>query len=271
MRTKLTIICLLLLSVATSKSQSQHTSIKDSSATTRPHFNLEVTTTTTTTTTREEKKSPNKWCPDMAKYQGFHLNYNGLISGLNSMSLPSDARYLDQTTKSIGVELNFGNLILYSSGCFGVVSGMGLESNNFRFSNNITLGKDAQGRIIPIDYGEEYGVELSKSKLTTTYLNIPLLFQFNLSRARHNRGWISFGAVCGMKLQSYTKVKSCERGIEKNFNDQNISNFHLGFQVMVGYGHMGFMAKYYPQSIFKKDMGPNVQQVNVGLVFLLND
>lgn len=216
-----------------------------------------------------------KWGWAGGKYIGINIMYNGLVSGLGSMNLPSNAQYMTQTTKSIGVDLNLIDGVLFSSGCFGIVSGLGLEINNFRFANNISLTRDKDGYTIPDNSYTERGINLSKSKLTTTYLNVPLLFQFQIGRTPYKKEsdcWISVGIVGGIKLQSYTKVMYSHEGRDvkkKEFNNQNIANFHLGFQASIGfYSGFNVTAKYYPQSIFRSDFGPHVEQVSIGIGYV---
>lgn len=215
-----------------------------------------------------------KWKWHEGKYMGVNLMYSGLVGNLGNMSLPSDAQYMTSGTKSIGVDINLIDGVLFSSGCFGIVTGLGLEINNFRFTNNISLTRDANGYLIPDNSYTERGIELSKSKLTTTYLNVPILFQFQIGRNSYNRRsdcWLSFGVVGGIKLQSYTKVKYSHEGADfkkKDFNNQNVANFHLGFQASVGfYSGFNITAKYYPQSIFRKGAGPDLEQVSIGIGF----
>lgn len=214
-----------------------------------------------------KKRQDAHWRWDAGKFMGVNIMYSGLVQNLSNMQLPDDASSLALLPKSIGVDINFIDMVIYSYRRFGIVSGMGIESNNFRFSNNVSLAMDANGRTIIDNSFTERGIHLTKSKLTTTYLNIPLLFQLHLGSGenRHSGGFISAGAIVGCRLQSYTKTDSRELGKEKHFSDFNLRNFHVGFQATVGYGGFNLTAKYYPQSIFRTGFGPQIQQVNIGI------
>lgn len=216
---------------------------------------------------------PKRWKWHGGHWAGIGIYYNGLVENLGNLSLPDGAGYLRQTPKSIGVNVNFADLVLVSNRHFGLITGIGLEMNNFRFDKNISLTQDIDGNIIP-DYSyDEAGIELRKSKLTTVYLNIPLLVEFQFGRSRNGQrapGFVNFGVVGGVRLQGHTKVKYRDDGMHtrKQHEGLNLRNFHCGVECNVGYKWVALSARYYPQSIFISGKGPDVQQVNIGLSFM---
>lgn len=210
-------------------------------------------------------KKRTKWRWDQGKFAGFNLFYNGLISASNTMS-PISSGDMQLSNKAIGVDINLIDFVIFSHKGFGIVSGLGLESNNFRFQRNISLTKDEAGATVIDNSYNDRNIHLTKSKLTTTYLNVPLLFQFRFDKInRANKGWFSIGVVGGLRLQSYTKVKAPEIGKVKKFDDFNLQNFHYGFLCSIGFSNFSINAKYYPHSIFNRGYGPDLQQFNVGL------
>lgn len=211
----------------------------------------------------EQKKSGNRWQWDAGHWSGIGIMYNGLVENLGNLYKPQDAMWMTQSTESIGVDLNLVDVTLFSSGCFGIVTGLGFEFNNFRFDQNVTLGNDENGYVVPDWSYRDAGIELSKTKLTTSYLQIPLLFEFQFGHKR--RTWINAGVVGGLLIDAHTKVMWGENGKEKRYRGLNLNNFHYGFEVAFGHGIFGLRAKYYPQSIFRPGQGPQVQQVNIGL------
>lgn len=211
---------------------------------------------------------PKRWKWHGGHYAGFGLSYNGLVQNLGTMTLPSDAKFMQQTPKSIGVNINLIDFTIVSNRHFGLITGLGLEVNNFRFDRNMTLTQDANGQIVP-RYFED--INLSKSKLTTTYLNIPLLAEFQFGRSKKGKmlGYVNFGVTAGIRLEGHTKYKSKDTGVQKQHGDLNLRNFHYGAEINIGYSHYGIFARYYPHSIFINDGGPNVQQVNIGVLFTI--
>lgn len=210
--------------------------------------------------------SRNTWNWDEGHYMGGSVNYNGL-TGLEGTAF-------EQDTKSIGVDINLIDFVLFSYRSFGIFTGLSIESNNFRFRNSISLKVDENNVAVPDFQYRDAGITLDKSKLTTTYLNVPLLFEFRLGNRSNghnstwNNGWVNFGAVVGLRLQSYTKVKLPDGTKIKNFDDFNLRNIHWGAMVGFGYGPLAFTAKYYPQSIFRKGEGPATEQFSFGIGFM---
>lgn len=216
-----------------------------------------------------------RWKWHGGHWAGVGIYYNGLVQSLGHLSLPSGAGDLRQSARSIGVNVNLADLVIVSNRHFGLITGLGLEMNNFRFDRNIGLTTDAEGATV-VDYSyAERGIELSKSKLTTVYLNIPLLAEFQFGRGKYGKrspGFVNFGLVGGVLLQGHTKIQYTDpqggKHTDKQHKDLNLRNFHYGAQVNVGYKWVAVSATYYPQSIFAKDLGPDVQQVNIGLSFM---
>lgn len=221
---------------------------------------------------RDASRPPKRWKWRGGHWAGVGIYYNGLVQNLGSLSLPDGAGYLRQTPRSIGVNVNFADLTLVSNRHFGLITGLGLEMNNFRFDENVALTRDETGYIIP-DYSyDAEGIDLRKSKLTTVYLNIPLLVEFQFGRSKAGRkcpGFVNFGVIGGVRLQGHTKVKyrdaDGDMHTKKQHGRLNLRNFHYGVEFNVGYKYVALSARYYPHSIFASDEGPNVQQVNIGL------
>ena len=202
-------------------------------------------------------------------WAGIVLSYNGLIGDLGNFSLPDDAEFLSQSPKSIGVSVN---LIDYTLGCsrkVGFVTGLGFEFNNFRFDNNIGL-KRVDGVTVPDYQYDERGIHLQKSKLVTCYMNIPILFEVQLGR--HNNFFINGGVIGGWRMSAHTKIKADDAQLKGKYKDHGnlgLRNLHYGYTLNFGYDHLAISAIYYPQSIFRKNQGPQVQQFNIGLTLLM--
>lgn len=202
-------------------------------------------------------------------WAGFGIHYSGLITNLSDMTLPADAEYLSQSAKSIGVTLNPIDYTLLKSRHVGLVTGLGVEFNNFRFDNNITL-KQENGVTLPDYQYENQNIKLSKSKLYTCYLNVPLLVEFQMGR--HNNFFINVGVVGGWRIGTHTKIKASDPRLNGKFKDNgnfNLRNFHYGYTLNFGYNHFAISATYYRSTLFKDQKGPRVQQINVGLALIL--
>lgn len=202
-------------------------------------------------------------------WAGITLHYNGLVKGLSSLSAPSDAPYLSLETKSIGVALNPFAVTLLHGRRVGLLTGLGFEFNNFRFDQNVTLKRE-NGITGPDWQYRDKDIKLSKSKLFTCYMNIPLLVEVQLGR-RH-KCFINAGMIGGMNIGSHTKIKSNSpqfNGTEKSHSNLGLRNFHYGYTVNIGYSSFALSLIYYESGLFRPSEGPRVRQVNVGLSILL--
>ncbi len=217
-------------------------------------------------------KNKHKWWWDQAHYNGVTLKYDGLVGGLDNLNLPTSTSWMSQSNRLItGVELNFLDAVLWGKGCFGIFTGAGLEMNNYYFSSGVTLGNDPTTGFITPDYSYVNGeAGVKYSKLSTTYLKVPLGFEFQFGG--RNRGssqpwWINVAAVGGVRINAHTKVKENDKAKHKNHDNLNIPRFRYGIEASIGYEGIGLTASYYPQSIFTPAGGPDVKQVSIGLSF----
>ncbi|HEY3390764.1 MAG TPA: outer membrane beta-barrel protein, partial [Prolixibacteraceae bacterium] len=130
-------------------------------------------------------------------------------------------------SKSLEVGINF---LRYSIGLqkekrnIGLVTGLGLTFNDYRFSNAYTIEND-NGFIKPLLLDK---TQLTKSKLSTTYLTVPLLLEFQIPVNGHEKKlYISGGVIGGLKVGSHTKVDIY--GDKAHIRDDfNINPFRYG-------------------------------------------
>jgi len=166
--------------------------------------------------------------------------------------------------KSIEVNIN---LFKYSIALqkkktnIGLVTGLGLNFNNYRFSNNFTL-KNELGTIVPVPITD---AKLEKTKLSTGYLTVPLLLEFQLPK--ETGIWMSMGLIGGMKMGSHTKVKIAGTK-SKDHNDFNINPFRGGATARLGFKGFNIFGTYYFTPFFKDGRGPAMEPFTIGLGLL---
>ncbi len=211
------------------------------------------------------KVKGNRWF-DFSKdghWAGINVNYSGLIGGLDHWAMPAGAESMATEANSIGVQFNLFDMTFYRYRSLVLFTGLGVEINNFRFSDNVTLRSD-NGVTLPEPVVFE---DVAKSKLVTTYLNLPVMAE--LSLGGKGKGYVNFGGVVGWRMSGHTKVKYEMGGqtykLKQDAKDLNLANFHAGICIGGGYSHFGLAVSYYPTQIFKDGHGPYVQQVNIGI------
>ena len=203
-------------------------------------------------------------------WAGFELGVNTYVKDGFSFGLPEDEQFMElNTTKSTNVNINF---IQYSLGIandrFGLVTGLGLQMNNYRFDNNNSI-TEVDGVIVELPYPEN----LSKSKLSMTYLTAPVMFeaQFGDSKKRSRRLHVAAGVIGGLHLRSHTKVMYKDAGKkikDKARDDFNLNPFTYGVVFRMGYRAINLYANYNFSSLFKKDQGPELYPFTVGITLV---
>lgn len=205
---------------------------------------------------------------------GFKGSWSGFSMGLSnfmdkdfSLSRVASEEYMDLNTgKSWNMNLNFAQYsINFIGNKFGLVTGLGLEWNYYRFDNDNSILEAADGQIGERVLDANWNVE--KSKLSTTYATLPLLLEVH-SSSNQNKGVVfAAGGIGGLKLGSNTKIIYKEDGNknkDKTKDDFNLAPFRYGVHARLGVGDWVIYGTYYFTSIFEKDKGPELYPISVG-------
>lgn len=203
-------------------------------------------------------------------WKGFEMGLNNFSTEGSSLTLPASDNFMNLNTgKSWNVNINF---LQYGLGLvgnnIGIVTGLGLELNDYRFDNNNTVMKDPNGMIVE----DPYVLPLEKSKFATSYLTVPLLLEFQVPAGKRNkRLFFSGGVIGGLKIGSHTKVVYREDGNRQKVKDRgdfNLSPLRYGVTARVGYRALKVFANFYLTPLFEDDAGPELYPFSVGLVFI---
>ncbi|GHE37234.1 outer membrane beta-barrel protein [Sphingobacterium griseoflavum] len=172
-----------------------------------------------------------------------------------SFSLSADNQFLDYSKAS-----NFGfdvaQVGLRFNDLFKIYVSTGFEWNYLRLKNDIILDT----KEVPLTYAESE-TDYRKNVFTSTYLRLPLTFEFRSRKNRHgDRAKIAVGAMSGILLKGTQRLKSEEFGKQKFRDNYNLASFQYGAFARVGYKSMGLFAKYYLNDMFENS--PNQQSLN---------
>lgn len=213
--------------------------------------------------------------------KGFRGHWAGFEMGVNGFTDEDYSTYpnemndfmeLDQA-KSLAVNLNFLQYdisLQKERNTIGLVTGLGLEWNNYRFDRNISLSSDGSGLIQPVELNSDWNVK--KSKLTSLYLTVPLLMEFQIPvKYNTRRVHMSAGLVGGLRLGSHTKIKYRTNGNthkDKDHDDFNLRTLRYAAQVRMGYRSLNFFATYGLTDLFEKNDGPVLNPFTVGITLV---
>jgi len=212
--------------------------------------------------------------PDFrGSWTGISFGLSNFVNKDYSISRAAGDEFMDLNTgKSWNLNLNFAqysvNLI---NNQLGLVTGLGLEINYYRFDNNNSIQEDPAGVIISKSLPIDWNIE--KSKFVTTYATLPLLLEFHTSSSQREGIVISAGLISGLKLGAKTKIVYEENGDkkkEKTRDDFNLNPFRYGLTARLGVGDVLVYGTYYLNPLFesgKYSGSEDLYPISVGIAF----
>ncbi len=203
----------------------------------------------------------------LTHWGGVDLGVNILLNKDNKTTLDSANQWLElDYNRSLSWRINlFEEKIRLYKDYVGIIVGAGLTYNSYGLKNNVNITtKDSTAIYAVKDTVTDY----SKNKLRASYVNVPLILEFNTSSDNNRSFHIGAGVIGGWKMGSLVKQK-WEDGDDKNQNrrksDYNLSPFTLDATARVGYKNLTVFATYGLTPLFKKNKGPEVYPMTVGI------
>jgi hypothetical protein len=201
-------------------------------------------------------------------WTGLELGVNGYLTPNNDFEYPSEYKLMDlKYQKSINVNLNFWeqnvNLI---KNHLGLVTGLGLSWNNYRFGNDVRLQKGDDS--LKMSVVSTAGYKYEKSKLVNTYLTLPLLLEVQTNRySKVNSFHLTGGVVGGWKIGTHAKYvyDDGSRQKDKDHSDFYMNPFKLDAIVKIGWGVINLYGSYSLTPMFQKNKGPELYPFAVGI------
>jgi hypothetical protein len=142
----------------------------------------------------------------------------------------------------------------------------GIEVNwyNFVFLNNTYISRTPTG-VEFRDYQTDFQRGLNKSKLTVTYLTIPVNLNVRF-RDKFGRSTFKFGAgaYAGYRVDAYSKQKF-ERNPERIRSNFYLSNWRYGLEAQAGYRNFLLFFRYDLNPLFVEGQGPDLNAFAFGI------
>ena len=203
-------------------------------------------------------------------WSGIELGINGFSNADYSMYPSSENHFLDNDLIRSNV-LNL-NILQYSKGIqqtrnnIGLVTGLGLSFQSYHLDNNTTISVDENQKIHP---SVLYFDSSQKSKLSSLYLEVPLLLEFQIPISHYsNRLYFSAGLTGAKRLETHTKVKYRKNGKReklKSPGDYSINDYKVAASFRVGYRWVNLFASYDLASLFENRRGPKLYSFSAGI------
>ncbi len=204
-------------------------------------------------------------------WAGFGLGFNGYVDKNFSNTLAAKYDFLKlNMNKSVEVDINFFNVSAnIINNRLGVVTGLGLQYNNYRFDYDVVLCPDSSQIY---GYHNKAIDSYIKSKLTMSWLRVPLFIEYQTSKVNHKQQFhISAGAVFGYRIGSHSKqvyIKDGEKQKDKIYNDFYLNPIKLDAEVRVGWGPINLFASYALTTLFQDGKGPELYPYTVGITLI---
>lgn len=199
-------------------------------------------------------------------WQGFELGVNGLLKVDNTLDMPDGYKNMELNyRKSTGVNINLleQNFNLCRQH-LGLVTGLGLSWNNYRFDDNVVLSTVNDNLKAEKDATKDY----EKSKLVVSYLTVPLMLEYQTnSKAKANSFHIGGGVVGGLRIGSHTKVVYNDGGRQKDKerDDFYLAPFKVDAIAKIGWGKINLFGTYALTELFRENKGPQVYPFAIGI------
>jgi hypothetical protein len=215
---------------------------------------------------KEEEDKPEE--NDFAHWAGFGIMANGFLNSSGKISSASDAKFLElDYARSIGVNLNLleKRFPIFKE-YIGLTTGLGIQWNSYMLKNNVDVFSNQDST-----FGVANGfIDFRKNELRATYLQVPLLIEFNTNKNNEESWHFSLGVVGGIRIGSSYKTKWEEDNKtrrEKVKSNFNLNPFQAYATAIVGFEDVNIYLNYGLTQLFEKGKGPNLSPINAGILF----
>lgn len=200
-------------------------------------------------------------------WAGFGLSVNGLLDQDHVIDYPDGAPYLDLNyNRSTGVNVNFFEQnVNLANQQLGLVTGLGVTWNNYRFADNVILTDDGElsGR-----FDDTPNYDYQKSKLMVASLRIPLMLEYQTNgKMKTNSFHVGAGALGQVRMWSHTK-NEINDSKAKNKGDFYINPFIVQGIGTIGWGIINLYGTYSFSEMFRHDKGPTAYPFEVGITLI---
>lgn len=209
---------------------------------------------------------------ELTHWAGIDIGVNGFLNSDGSTGLGDSLDYLEVNyAGSRSFSINFWEQkFRLIKDYVGITTGAGIQWNNYKLKNDYTLA-NVNDSLVAF---QDSSISLNKNKFRTTWVNVPLLLEFNTSKDPSKSFHISAGLVGGFNLESMYKQKyklDGDRFKNSSKNNFNVEPIRLEGMVRIGYGSFTLFSSLQLNELFEKDKGPELYPFTVGISLLAFD
>lgn len=200
-------------------------------------------------------------------WKGFHfgfMNFANLPDGWEDMELDMGS--------SFSMQFNFANysVNLNSRGNIGLVTGLGIEYQRFRFNRSETTLVKSNGTLYLEDVDYNDLDQITRSTFKNLYLTVPLLFEVQFPKAKKltRQFYVSGGFIGGVRMHSKTKVVYNDAQGDKQKNkgkgNFNVVPVKADATLRIGFSKVTVWGSYTLTNLFKENSFPDLHTYAVG-------
>jgi hypothetical protein len=180
-------------------------------------------------------------------FSRFDLGLATLIDN-GSFTLSPQNQFLSyRSWKTSNVGFDLFQMGVRFSPTFKIYLSGGFDWTLIRLRQNITILPNQP----ELTYRQD-NIDYSKNRFSSSYLRIPLSFEFRSGENSHGKRFhFVFGPDGGFLLDGMVKQISREHGKQKVDNNYHFTTFRYGGFARIGYGDVGIFAKYYANDMFE--------------------
>ena len=185
------------------------------------------------------------------------------------LDLPDELDILDQVLwRSINVGLHIVNIKAgfgsrNKAQKFGISTGIKINWVHYSFEKDFSLERNAPDFESALNFNVP---ELRKNRLRGTYLQIPVLLEFNSNpRNRKQSLNLGIGYVHQFLLGSQFRYRTTEGDKFRTRGDFNLRRSMGMIEGRVGIGNLNFFLQYGLRDLFQTGDGPEVTPINFGI------
>ncbi|MBL7922469.1 MAG: DUF2807 domain-containing protein [Bacteroidia bacterium] len=215
---------------------------------------------------------------DFRHWSGFSMGVTGYVGKDNSINMPKATNYMDlDYSRSFNFQFNLAerhlNIVKHK---VKLVTGFGFDYHSYAFNRNTNLNADPQPNFsftsdslrafATVDTSNAYGYR--KNKFRTTYIQIPLLLEFNTSNNPNKSFHIAFGVIGQYLISSRTKQyleQDNFRFTKSRKDSYDLSPFSAKAHVNLGYKGVTVFGEYSLTPLFQSGKGPELYSFAVGV------
>jgi hypothetical protein len=205
---------------------------------------------------------------DFKHWAGFSMGVNGYMSSPGDISVPSAYEYMELNYgRSFNFQLNMiERQFNLARNYVKIITGLGLDYHSYELANKTNLDADSSFTWGVMDSTNNFTYK--KNRLRNTYLQVPLLIEFNTSNNPNKTFHIAFGVIGQYMIASRTKqiLEQDKYEIEKVRKDNyNMSPFAAKAHINMGYRGWTVFGEYNLTPLFQPGKGPELYPFTLGL------